>query len=240
MLIRRCGPGSPRSRLAPSAIVFALSALLIVCADSFLGANNAPQSSQQPSSPGRQVVVLLDLNPHQKKVLPVELALAEGVIQKLSQPGNTFSVITFGSKSPTLLKSGVQAKEAIAAIRDVLLEQTRERYFSVHLYDALNLAFGQFTDDARPKSLLIISEGNDYFPGNTFKQTASQAQQLRVTFDVVMVADHTFYGSKGIQRYGFDLRRLAGKTHGRYIEVGDGQKKVSLSIDRLSEHILGQ
>ena len=101
---------SPSSRLAPSAIVFALSALLIVCTDPSLRANNAPQSSQQSFSPRRQLVVLLDLNPHQKKVLPVELTLAEGVIQKLSQPGNTFSVITFGSKSPTLLKSGVQAK----------------------------------------------------------------------------------------------------------------------------------
>ncbi len=155
MLIRRRGPVSPRSRFAPSAIVFAMSALLIVCTDSFLQANNTPQSSQQSSSLGHQVVVLLDLNPHQKKVLPIELTLAEGVIQKLSEPGNTFSVITFGSKSPTLLKTGVQANEAIAAIRDVILEQTRERYFSVHLYDALNLGFGQFTDDARPKSLLI-------------------------------------------------------------------------------------
>ena len=240
MLIRRRGRVSPISRLARSAIVFGLSAMLIVCTDSSLRANNVPQSTQQPSSPSLQLVVLLDLNPHQKKVLPVERTLAEGVIQKLSRPGNAFTVITFGSKAPTLLKSGVQANEAIAAIRDVMLEQTREKYFSVHLYDALNLAFGQFTDDARRKSLLVISEGNDYFPGNTFKQTSSQAQQLRVTLDVAMVADHTFYGSKGMQRYGFDLRRLAGKTHGRYIEVGDGQKKVPRSIDRLSDSILGQ
>jgi hypothetical protein len=75
------------------------------------------------------------------------------------------------------MKSGVQADEAMAAVRDVTLEQTKEKHFPVHLYEALNLAFGQFTDDARPKSLLVISEGNDYFPGKTFKQTASQAQQ---------------------------------------------------------------
>jgi hypothetical protein len=95
---------------------------------------------------------------------------------------------------------------------EMCLEQTKEKPFPVHLYEALNLAFGQFTDHARPKSLLVISEGNDYFPGKTFKQTASQAQQLRVTFDIALVADHTFYGSKGLQRFGFDLRRLAGKT----------------------------
>jgi hypothetical protein len=49
----------------------------------------------------------------------VELTLAEGIIQKLHQPGNVFSVITFGSQSPVLMKSGVQADEAMAAVRDV-------------------------------------------------------------------------------------------------------------------------
>jgi hypothetical protein len=212
---------------------------LLPGADSLLRAD-PPQANQQPASSGHQLVVLLDTNPHQKKVLRVELALAEGVIEKLGQPGSVFSVITFGSQSPVLMKSGIQADEAIVAIRDVALEQTREKNFSVHLYDALNLAFGQFTNDARTKSLLVISEGNDYFPGKTFSQTVFQARQLQVTFDIAMVADHTFYGTKGIQRYGFDLRRLAGKTHGQYIEVGGGPKKIHRSVDRLSESILGQ
>jgi hypothetical protein len=116
----------------------------------------------------------------------------------------------------------------------------REKYFSVDLHDALDLALGQFADDARPKSLLVISEGNDFFPGKTFNQTVSHAQQLQVACNIAMVADHTFYGTKGIQRYGFDLRRLAGKTHGRYVEVGGGQKRISRSVDRLSESILNQ
>jgi hypothetical protein len=195
---------------------------------------------QRTSSSHHQVVVLLDINPHQKKVLSVELALAEGVVESLAQSGNAFSVITFGSQTPTLLKPDVTADEAITAIRDVTLEQTREKYFSVHFYDALHLAIDQFTDDTRSKSLLIISEGNDYFPHKTFKETAARAQQLQAACDVVMVADHSFYGTKGIQRYGFDLRRFAGKTHGQYIEVGGKQKKVPRSVERLSEGILSR
>ena len=186
--------------------------------------------------------MLLDINPNQKKVLPVEMALAEGVIQKLGQPGNAFSVITFGSKSPILLKSGVQASEAVAAIRDIRIGQQSDEYLSVQLYDALNLAFGQFADDAGSNSLLIITEGNDG-RGKLFKQAVTRARQLQVICNVAMVANHTLYGSKAIQRYGFYgfyLRELAGKTHGRYIEVGDRPKKVPRSIDRLSESILGQ
>jgi len=221
-------------------VVSVFFAALTLWGQSPLVGEKSSLMQEQASSSGHQVVVVLDINPHQEKVLPVELALAEGTIQRLHQAENTFSVITFGSQTPTLLKPGVTADEAIAMIRDVTLEQTREKNFSVHLYEALNLAFGQFTNDVRTKSLLVISEGNDYFPGKTFSQTVFQARQLQVTFDIAMVADHTFYGTKGIQRYGFDLRRLAGKTHGQYIEVGGGPKKIPRSVDRLSESILGQ
>jgi hypothetical protein len=212
--------------------------VLTACADSPLFGENAHQEQRSPSS-SHQVVVVLDVNANQKKVLPVELSLAEGVIQKLDQPGNLFTLITFGSQPPALLKSGVQADEAIAAIRGLSPDQTSADYLSVRLYDALNLAVGQFTDDAGPKSVLIITEGNDS-RGKMFKQALSRAQQLHVTCDVAMVADHTFYGSKAIQRYGYYLRDLAGQTHGRYTEVGGRQKKVPAAVDRLSDSILGQ
>ena len=205
--------------------------------DSPLLGENVPQN-QRSSASGHQLVVVLDVNANQKKVLPVELTLAEGVIQKLDKPENVFSVITFGSQSPTLLKSGVHADEAIAAIRDVSLRPTSADYLSVHLYDALNLGFGQFTH-AGPKSVLLITEGNDG-RGKMFKQALSRARQLHITCNVAMVADHTFYGSKAIQRYGYYLRDLAGKTHGRYIEVGGRERKVPSSVSRISESILAQ
>ena len=199
---------------------------------------NTPPSRHQVSPSSHELVVLVDIHPHQDKVLPVELALAEEVIHRLEQPGNMFSIIVFGSQTPVLVKSHVQAGEAITAIRTVTLEQTQETNFTVHLYGALNLAFDQFTDDARPKSLLVISEGNDDFVSKTFKQTASRAQQLRVACDVAMVADHPLRGSKSIQIYGFELRKLAGKTHGLYLEIGEQQKKLSRYADQVSENIL--
>jgi len=220
------------------AVVSLFLALLSVWAQSAVIGDESSLRQQQVSSSGHQMIVLLDTNPHQRNVLAVELALTEGIIQRLDQPGNTFSVITFGSHPPRLLKPGVIADEAIAAIRDVTLEQTREKYFSIHFYDALNLAMSDFSEDARSKSILVISEGNDYFPRKTFKQTVARAQRLQVACDVAMVADHTFYGTRGTPKYGFNLRALAGKTHGQYIEVGGKQKKVPRSVERLSEGIL--
>ena len=199
---------------------------------------NTPPSRQQVSPSSHELVVLVDIHPHQDKVLPVELALAEEVIHRLERPGNMFSIIVFGSQAPVLVKSHVQAGEAITAVRTVTLEQTQETIFTVHLHGALSLALDQFTNDTRPKSLLVISEGNDDFVGKTFKQTVARAQQLRVGCDVAMVADHPLRGSKSIQIYGFELRRLAGKTHGLYLEIGEQQKKLSRYADQLSENIL--
>ncbi len=230
----------PTNRSGHPTIFRVLALLLILCADGSLLGDDSPQSNQESFSRGHHVVLLLDINPHQKRVLGVELAVAEGVIQSLDQPGNVFTVVTFGTGVPSLLKSAVPAGTAIATIRVVTLEQTTEKYFSVHFYDALNLAINQFGSDPRSKSLVVISEGNDYFPHKTFKETVARAQQLQFTCNAAMVADHTFYGTKGIQRYGFDLRRLVGKTHGLYVEVGGKQKKVPRSVDRLSDGILNQ
>ena len=228
------------SMLVSSTIVCMFFAALAVWGQSAPAGEKSANSQQQSSASSHQLSILLDINPHQKNVLRVELALAEGIIQRLQQPGNTFSVVTFGSKTPRLLKSGVTADEAIAMIRGVTIEGTKEKYFTVHFYDGLSLALSQLIYDSRPKSLVVISEGYDYFPRKTFKETVARAQQLQAVCDVAMVSDHSFYGTKGMQRYGFDLRRLAGKTHGQYLEVGGQQKKVPRSVERLSESILHQ
>lgn len=230
MSINGCRPDSSKTLVARLAIFCLLGVSL--------RGERLPQT-QRPSSSGHQIVMLLDVNADQKKVLPVELALAQGVIQKLDKPGNVFWLITFGSQPPALLKSGVQVDEAIAAIRGVSLERTSANYRSVQLYNALNLAFGQFIDDARPKSLLIITEGNDE-RRDMFKQGDSRAQRLHVMCNVAMVADHTFYGPKAIQRYGFYLRELARETHGLYVEVGGRQQKIPVAVDRLFNSVLAE
>ncbi|HEV2731905.1 MAG TPA: vWA domain-containing protein [Terriglobales bacterium] len=183
------------------------------------------------------MIILLDINPHQKTVLGVELSVTEGIIEKLREPGTSFSIITFGSKPPTLVRSSVHAEEAIAAVSDVSLEQNREKYFGVYFYDALKLALDQSGNDAVQKSIVVISEGNDYFPRKTFKETVSRMQHAQTACHAAMVASHSFYGTKGIQRYGFDLRRLVGKTCGQYVEIGGSKKKVPRAADRIAENI---
>jgi len=207
-------------------------------ADSPPPGQNAPPRNQQPSS--LQVVILLDINPNQHKVFSLESDLATGVLDHLDQRDAAVSLITFGSGNPALQSSDAKPREAIVAIKSVNLEQSGERYFSIYLYKAMDLALSQFTDDARPKSLLIIAEGREDFGREAFKQIVSKARQLRVNCYVALVASHSLRGSKSILMYGFYLSDLASKTHGRSIEVGDRRKKLPQFVERFSTDILNQ
>jgi hypothetical protein len=238
MLTSRDGAPTRKPQRTSSAILLLLSMLLNVGTGFSLQAAGARQESPQATSQGHQIVLLLDVNPDQKNVLTIEKTLAEGVVKKLGESRSVFSIITFGAQAPTLLRSRVPMDEAVAALQEVRLGQPSGGYLSVELYNALDFALDQFTDDRRLKSLLVITEGNDYPRGETIKHVVSRALQLQVTCSVAMVAEHTFYGSKSIQKYGFYLRRLAGKTGGRYVEVGSGQKRVSSSIGPLSDRML--
>jgi len=227
-------------KLASVLLILMFSIALPAWGQATNAGESATATNQDIIAARHRVIILLDANPHQKKVLPAELALAEEIIQRLRQAGDSFSVIRFGSTPPTLLKSGVSPDDAIAAIRSVTLEQTRGKYFAVHFYDALTLALGEFANDTRTKSVLVISEGNDYFPRKTFKETVTEMRRQQIACYAAMVASHSFYGTKGIQRYGFDLRRLVHKTQGQYVEVGGNEKGVARSADQLSEGILSR
>jgi hypothetical protein len=117
MLIKRSGPVSAKARFARLAIC-ALLIPLSVCADSPLLARNSPQENQQPSS-SRQLVVVIDINPGQRKVFSLESDLATGVLDHLNQPDDAVSLITFGSEAPVL-------RIVNARPNDALLMQLRE------------------------------------------------------------------------------------------------------------------
>jgi len=172
---------------------------------------------------------------HQEKVLPVELALAEESFKATS--GREYVLGDhIWLPNAHAAQAWRYADEAIAMIRDVTLEPTRERYFSVHFYDALSLAISQFTDNTRSKSLLVISEGNDYFPRKTFKETVARAQQLQAACDVAMVADHTLYGTKGIQHMGFICGDWRGKPTASIWRLEQSKESSSFGGETFGRH----
>jgi hypothetical protein len=234
--LRRRRPVSAKTLSTRLAIFCLVPILAAVSPDS--PANQAQEGNQQPSP--LQVVIVLDVNPNQHKVFALESALATGVLDRLNQRDAAVSLVTFGSQEPVLRIANAKPSNAIDTITNVNLEQSREKYFAVHLYRALDLALNQFKDDPRPKSLLIVAEGREDFGGKQFKQIVSRAHQLRVNCYVALVASHSLRGSKSILKYGFYLSDLARKTHARCIEVGDRRKKLPRFVERFSTDILNQ
>ena len=110
----------------------------------------APEDNQQPST--LQVVIVLDVNPNQGKVFALESALETGILDHLAQRDAAVSLVTFGSREPVLRIAYAKPSDAIDTITNINLEQSGEKYFAVHLYEAMDLALKQFKDDARPKS----------------------------------------------------------------------------------------
>jgi len=108
---------------------------------------------------------------------------------------------------------------------DVTLEQTREKYFSVHFYDALSLAISQFTDQY---SFEIPSRhfqrATTIFPARPSKRRR-QRQQLQAACMFNGCGSHSLR-HKRIQRYGVSFAETGGKTHGQYIEVGAKQREL--------------
>ncbi len=227
---------SSKTLLTRLAIFCLVSTLAAASADSPLPGKNAPQGNQQLSP--LQVVILLDINPNQSKVFSLESGLASGVLNHLNQRDAAVSLITFGYGEPALRSANAKPSEVVDAIKSVSLEQSGERYFSVHLYKAMDLALSQFTDDVRPKSLFVIAEGREDFGHKAAEQLASRARQLGVKCHVALVASHSLRGSKSILIYGFYLSDFARKTHGRCIEVGDRRKKLPRFVEQFSTDIL--
>jgi hypothetical protein len=176
----------------------------------------------------------MDINNDQKHVLPIEKELAIRTIESLDQQLQTVTVITFGSRVQTVGSLNAGPTEAIELIKNVSVD-TDTKYSPITMYEAIHSALDTFTDNPGAKSLLIITEGKDYVSTAVHKHITSKAEQLHATCNVAMVADHSFYGTKGLRRYGFNLPQLTRKTHGKLVEVGDNKRKVALFAKQLSD-----
>jgi hypothetical protein len=81
----------------------------------------------------------------------LESALETGILDHLAQRDATVSLVTFGSQEPVLRIANAKPSDAIDTITNVNLQQSREKYFAVHLYEAMDLALKMFKSEAKPQ-----------------------------------------------------------------------------------------
>ena len=104
------------------------------------------------------------------------------------------------------------------------------------LYDAVYLAANdKLRNQSGRKALILLTDGGDYGSEETLNDAIAAAQQAEVMVYVIMIADRgNFYTGDS------EMRKLAGQTGGRVIDVGDNEKKLRRAFDEIATELRSQ
>ncbi len=104
------------------------------------------------------------------------------------------------------------------------------------LYDAVYLAANdKLRNQSGRKALILLTDGADYGSEETLNDAIAAAQQAEVMVYVIMIADRgNFYTGDS------EMRKLAGQTGGRVIDVGDNEKKLRRAFDEIATELRSQ
>jgi|GEM_PF-3254441 len=185
-----------------------------------------------PKSAGpKQIVLLLDSNSHQRKVLPLEQQTAVELVSEFEKRKAQALVMSYGAEihsSGELTADWVSLKGFTDSVR-VEVDKHNE---TVLLYDAMKRALEKLGDGPGTKAVVIFAEGNDHGSSIGWASLARLAQRGHIACYVVMFADHSFYGRE-VRHYGYYLVELAPKTGGRLWEAGDNPRKAREAAQQL-------
>jgi hypothetical protein len=186
-----------------------------------------------PKSAGpKRIVLLLDSNFHQRRVVALEQQTAVELLSEFEKEKAQALVMSYGAEihsSGELTDDWKRLKDFTGSLRT----ETDKHNETILLYDAMKRAFEKLNDAAATKAVVIFAEGNDYGSSIAWNGLARLAQRSHVACYVVMFASHSFYGSKSIRHYGWDLVELVPKTGGRLWEVGNNSRKAHRTAQQL-------
>lgn len=191
------------------------------------------QVVESPQSTGpKQVVLLLDSNFHQRKVIALEQQTALELLSEFEKEKGQALVMSYGAK---IRSSGVLTDEwtTLKEFTSSLRVETDKHNEAILLFDAMKRAMETLGDRPGTKAVVVFAEGNDYGSFVGWKSLAQLAQHKHIACYVVLFADHTFYGTKAIRHYGWDLVELTPKTGGGFWEVGDSPRKAHKMAQQL-------
>ncbi len=186
-----------------------------------------------------QVALLLDFNFNQRNVLALEQQMAAELISLFEKENAQALVMNYG----TQIHSSGELTDDWRTLRDFvrsLQVETDKHNETILLYDVMKRALNMLASGPGTKAIVIFAEGNDHGSSIGWKSLAREAQLLHVACYVVLVADHSFYGTKAIRHYGWGLVELAPKTGGWLREVGDNHRKAEETLQNFANALRSQ
>ena len=107
------------------------------------------------------------------------------------------------------------------------------------LYDAVYLAaHDQLAHEVGRKAMILLTDGEDQGSQLRIRDAIEAAQKSDSICYVILIADRGFYG------FGYsgdsEMKKLAGETGGRVIEVGNKMEKLKEAFDQIANELRSQ
>jgi VWFA-related protein len=108
------------------------------------------------------------------------------------------------------------------------------------LYDAVYLAaHDQLAHEVGRKAMILLTDGQDQGSQLRIKDAIEAAQKSDSIVYVILIADRGFYGGFGYSGDS-EMKKLAGETGGRVIEVGNKMEKLKEAFDQIANELRSQ
>src|ERR1700757_2524958 len=108
------------------------------------------------------------------------------------------------------------------------------------LYDAVYLAsHDELSHEVGRKAMILLTDGEDQGSQEHIKDAIEAAQKSDSICYVLLIADRGFYGFGGYSGDS-EMKKLAGETGGRVIEVGNKMDKLKEAFDQIAKELRSQ
>jgi len=108
------------------------------------------------------------------------------------------------------------------------------------LYDAVYLAaHDQLAHEVGRKAMILLTDGEDQGSQLRIRDAIEAAQKSDSIVYVILIADRGFYGGFGYSGDS-EMKKLAGETGGRVIEVGNKVDKLKEAFDQIANELRSQ
>src|SRR5438270_13433201 len=108
------------------------------------------------------------------------------------------------------------------------------------LYDAIYLAsHDELSHEVGRKAMIILTDGEDQGSQLKIRDAIEAAQKSDSIVYVLLIADRGFYGFGGYSGDS-EMKKLAGETGGRIIEVGNKMDKLKDAFDQIARELRSQ
>jgi VWFA-related protein len=108
------------------------------------------------------------------------------------------------------------------------------------LYDAIYLAsHDELSHEVGRKAMILLTDGEDQGSQEKIRDAIEAAQKADSICYVLLIADRGFYGFGGYSGDS-EMKKLAGETGGRVIEVGNKMDKLRDAFDQIAKELRSQ